>query len=112
MAVMQESVQDRGGDHGVAEYRAPFSDRAVAGHEHHQPRSALVAPTHQLEEQVSGVRLEGQVVQFVDDQQLWLSEVHQLFTEPAFGVSTGPVGRSSTSNPMGLSLLRTAREGA
>ncbi len=33
LAVVQEAVEDRGCDDGVAEHGAPFADRAVAGDE-------------------------------------------------------------------------------
>src|SRR3546814_8558401 len=66
-AVVQQAIQDGGGDHRVAEHRAPLGDRAVRGE---QDRAALVTPADQLEEQVGGVRIERQVAELVDDQQL------------------------------------------
>src|SRR3546814_21073216 len=66
-AVVQQAIQDGGGDHRVAEHRAPLGDRAVRGE---QDRAALVTPADQLEEQGGGVRLERTVAELVDDQQL------------------------------------------
>lgn len=83
MAVVQQPVQDCGGDHRIAEHAAALRRRAVALHKH---RAALVAAAHQLEEQVGSVGLERQVALLVDDQQLGLREVEELLLEPAFGV--------------------------
>lgn len=46
---------------------------------------ALVPSVHQLEQQVGGPALEGEVAQFVDDQQLGLPQVDQPLLQPAFG---------------------------
>ena len=64
---VQQAVQDRGGDHRIAEHAAPFPDRAVRGD---QDRSLLVAARDQLEEQVRGIGFERQIAELVDDQQL------------------------------------------
>src|SRR3546814_744335 len=40
LAVVQQAIEDRGGDDGIAEHAAPFPDRAVAGDQH---AAALVA---------------------------------------------------------------------
>jgi len=47
LAVVKQPVEDRGGDHGVAEDGAPFADGAVRGDQH---RAALIASADQLEE--------------------------------------------------------------
>jgi hypothetical protein len=57
VAVVQQAIEDRGRDDGIAEDRAPFPDRAVGGD---QQAAALVAPRDKLEE-VRGVGLEGQI---------------------------------------------------
>ena len=86
VAVVKQPIEDRGSHDGVAEDRAPFADRAIRGHQH---RPALVASRHELEEQMRGIWLEGQIAEFIDDQQLRLGEVGQLFLEPAIGVGLG-----------------------
>jgi hypothetical protein len=65
LAVVKQPVEDRGGDHGVAEDAAPFPNGSVRGD---QCRTALIAPADQLEEQMGGVGLERQIAEFVDDE--------------------------------------------
>jgi hypothetical protein len=86
MTVVKQPIEDRGCDHGIPEDRAPFPDRPVRGDEH---GAALVTPADQLEEQVSGIRLERQVTELVDDQQLRFRVVGQTFLEPAIRVRFG-----------------------
>ena len=69
VTVVQQPVEYRRGDHHVTEHLAPFADRTVR---RDQDAAALVAPRDELEEQVRGVRLEGQVAQLVDDEKLRL----------------------------------------
>lgn len=76
--MVQQAVQDRGGNHGIAEHAAPFSNRAVRGD---QDRSLLIAARDQLEEQVRGIGLEGQIAQLVNDQQLRPAQERQLLVE-------------------------------
>ena len=53
VAVVQEPVEDRGGDHGISEHGAPFGNTAVRGDQH---GASFVAPAEQLEEQMCRVR--------------------------------------------------------
>src|SRR5665811_357389 len=62
---------------------APLANWAI-GHDHHA--APLVAPADELEEQVRRVRLEWQIAELVDDEQLRLGELRQLILEPAFGM--------------------------
>src|SRR3712207_8813243 len=66
MAVVEQTVEDRGRDHGIVEDRAPLAHATVAGH---QDAAPLVAAADQGEEQVRGVRLERQGAELVHDQQ-------------------------------------------
>ena len=66
MGVVDESVDQRGGDHGVAEDLAPGLEAAVAGDD---DRAAFVAARDQREEQVRGLALEREVADLVDDEQ-------------------------------------------
>ena len=75
VAVVEHSVEDGGGDHRVAEDRAPLPDGPVRGDQH---GSAFVTAADQLEEQMSGVGFERQIAEFVHDQQLRLGEVGEL----------------------------------
>ncbi len=90
MAVVQQPVEDRGGDDGIAEHVAPLAGSEIAGDE---DAAALVAATDELEHQVSSVGLERQVAELVDDQQLRLGEVQQLVLEPILVLRLGELGK-------------------
>src|SRR5260370_37185665 len=47
VAVVQQTIKDRGGDHGVAEDRVPLADAAVAGK---RDRASLVTAGNEMEE--------------------------------------------------------------
>lgn len=63
--VVKETVQYRRRDNRISKNASPFSHRTIGSD---QNRSLPVAPRHQLEEQVGGIGLEGQITQLVDDQ--------------------------------------------
>ena len=65
--MVQQPVQQGGGDHGVAEHLAPFGKAAVGGEDHRTP---LVAGVDELEEQVPATGDDRQVADLVDDQEL------------------------------------------
>jgi hypothetical protein len=64
--VVDEAVDERGGDHGVAEDLAPRFEAAIGGDD---DRAAFVAAGDQGEEQVGGLAFERQVADLVDDDQ-------------------------------------------
>ena len=66
MGVVDESVDEGGGDHGVAEDLAPGLEAAVAGDD---DRAAFVAARDQGEEQVRGLAFQREVADLVDDEQ-------------------------------------------
>ena len=78
--MMQQSIEDSSCHHGIAEHRSPFSDTAVGGDEHCTP---LVAPGHELEEQMGRVGVERKIAKLVDDKQLGLGKK----SEPLFQAS-------------------------
>ena len=63
---MDESVDEGGGDHGVAEDLAPGLEASVAGDD---DRAAFVASGDQRDEQVRRLRFEREVADLVDDEQ-------------------------------------------
>ncbi len=65
--MVDEPVDQRGGDHGVAEDLAPLLEAAVAGDD---DRAGFVAAGDQCEEQVGGLPFEWQVADLVDDQEV------------------------------------------
>ena len=70
--VVQEAVEERGGDDGIAEDLAPFGEAAVGGQDH---GALLVAGVDELEEQVAAAGHDGQVADLVDDQQRSAAEI-------------------------------------
>ncbi len=64
--VMQDPVEDRGGNNPVAEDLAPAAE-ALVGREDH--RAPLVAAANELEEEVGAGAIDRQVADLVDDQQ-------------------------------------------
>ena len=75
MAVVQQPIEDRRGDHLITKHLPPLHDRTVGGDQH---AAALVAAGDQLEKQVRRVWLQRQVAQLINDQQ------------PGFGVLRQP----------------------
>ena len=66
VGVVDEAIDEGGGDHRVAEDLAPGFEAAVAGDD---DRAAFVAACDQGEEQVRGLALEREVADLVDDDQ-------------------------------------------
>ena len=62
VAMVQHAVEDGGGGVRVAKDHAPFRYGAVAGDEE---ATALIAPRHQLEEQMGDLGLERQVAELI-----------------------------------------------
>ena len=73
--MVEEPVEERGGDHGVAEDVAPRAEALVAREDDGAP---LVAARDQLEEEIGAVAVDRDVADLVDDQQLGLGEELEL----------------------------------
>ena len=80
--MVQEAVEDRRREHVVAEDGAPLRHDLVGRDEE---AAALVAPRDELEEEMRGALLEGQVAELVDDEELRLREVRELGVELRVG---------------------------
>ena len=65
-SMVQQAIQQGGGDDGIAEHLAPFGKAAVRGQDH---GTAFVAGVDQLKEQVATAGDDRQVADFIDDQQ-------------------------------------------
>ena len=76
--VVHEPVDQRGGDHRVAEDLAPGLEPAVAGDD---DAAAFVAAGDQREQQVRGLAFEREVADLVDDQQLVALQAPELLVE-------------------------------
>ena len=75
---MDEPVDQRGGDHRVAEDFAPGLESAVAGED---DRAAFVAARDEREEQVRGLALQWQVADLVDDDEAVAFEAFEFVVE-------------------------------
>ena len=62
-----QAVEQRGGHLGVAEDGGPFAESEVGGDD---DRGALVEPAHQVEQQLAAGLGEGQVAEFVEDDEV------------------------------------------
>ena len=83
--MVENAVENRGGNHLVAEDVAPLRDGLIGGDEH---AASFVASADELKNQVSGLLLEGEVAQFVDDEQLGLGVERDLVGEFALRLRT------------------------
>ena len=89
LGVVDEPVDHGGGDDVVAEDLAPAAERLVAGDDE---AGSLVAGGDELEEQVGGFGLEGDVADLVDDQQRVAAEADELGLQPPGVVGVGEAG--------------------
>jgi len=68
MAVMQEPIQHRAGDHVVAtEDGAPLLEGLIAGED---DRAVLIESTDELKEEIGTTCIHGKIAQFIEDQKL------------------------------------------
>ena len=84
--VVQEAIEERGSDDGIAEDLAPFGEAAVRREDH---RAFLIAGIDQLEEQVGAAAGDGQVADLVDDQQRSAGVEADLVAEPTLALGLG-----------------------
>jgi len=78
--IVQQAVEECGGDDGVAEDLAPFGKAAVGGEDH---GAAFVARVDQLEEQVAGTGADREIADLVDDQQRGAAEKADALAQAA-----------------------------
>ena len=84
--VVEQSVEQGGGDDGIAEQLAPFREAAVGGEDH---GALLVAGVDELEEQVGGAAVDGDVADLVDDEQRGAGEEADLLGEAVLAPGLG-----------------------
>jgi len=84
--VVEQAVEERGGDDGIAEDVAPFGEAAIGREDH---GALFVTGVDELEEQVGAARGDGEVTDLVDDQQTAVVEVADFLGEAslAFGAA-------------------------
>ena len=84
MAVVEEAVEHGGGNGGVAvEDGGPLFEGFVGGQD---DGAAFVAGTDDLEEQIGSALVDGQVADFVEDEQRGVGVFAQFCFEGAFGL--------------------------
>src|SRR5207302_943003 len=101
--VMQDAVQDRGGDHPVAEDVAPAPEALIAGEDH---RSPLVTATDELKEDIGASPVDREVADLIDDEQ----PRHGVALEPL--VQAPHERKARQLGPDGGVLATTRRAGA
>ena len=78
--VVEQPIEQRGGDDGIAEDLAPFGKAAVGGEDH---GALLVAGVDELEEQVAAAGRDRQVADLVDDEQRGAAEIADALAQAA-----------------------------
>lgn len=87
--MVKKPVEQCRGDHGVPKNLTPLGKPAVRGQDH---GAFFVAGVDQLEEQISATRHDGQVADFVDDQQRWAAEIPDPLAQGPFAFGPGEPG--------------------
>jgi hypothetical protein len=72
LAVMGQAIEECGGHLGVAEDARPFAEGEIGGDE---DRGALVEAADQMEQQLPAGLGEGQIAQFVEDDEVEADEI-------------------------------------
>src|SRR5262249_8341032 len=111
--VMEEAIEECGGDNWVAEDLTPFGKAAVGGEDH---GGALVAGIDELEEQIAAARNDRQISDFIHDQERGPAKesdaLAQLPFPFGFGESTDDIGKAcEVDATAGLYGLYTERSG-
>ena len=75
--MVQKPIEQRGGDHGIAEDLAPFGKAAIGGEDH---GAFFVASIDELEEEIAAARYYRQIADLVDDQQREAAEEADSFS--------------------------------
>jgi len=91
--MMHQPVDHRRRHDGIAEDLTPGREGLVGGDDH---RAALIAGGHQLEEQVGGLGVEGDVADLVDDDERGALQQPQVVLQPIL-----MVGGRQLRDPLG-----------
>ena len=84
--MMEQPVEQRSGDDGVAEHLAPFGEAAVGGEDH---GALFVAGVDELEEQIAAAWRDRQVSDLVDDEQCRPAQIADALTKHAIAFGLG-----------------------
>ena len=72
VAVVSEAIEQRGGHLGVAEDTRPFAEGEIGGDD---DRGAFVEPADEMEEELAAGLGEGQIAEFIEDDEVHAGEV-------------------------------------
>jgi hypothetical protein len=113
LGVVEQAIEQGGGDDLVAEDVAPFAEAAVGGEDH---GAALVAGVDELEEQVGAAGGDRQVADLVDDEESIAGNEADALLELSFALGLGQggddVGKGAEVNALaGLDGLDAERRG-
>ena len=101
--MVDDPVDHCGGDGLVAEHATPGRERQVRGQDQ---RGVFVARRHELEHEIRGVLFEGEVADFVDDDQPVAAKPGELGGQLAvavgFGQSGDPVDGGGEQDPVAV----------
>jgi hypothetical protein len=86
VAVVEQAVEEGGGDDVIAEDSAPLRHRLVGGDE---GARAFVALGDELEQQVCAPAFEGEVAELIEDEQLGHGEKEELLGKAGVGLGLG-----------------------
>ena len=111
--MVEKTIEQRGGDDGVAEDLTPFGKAAVGREDH---CAALVAGVDELEEQIAAAGNDRQVTDLIDDEQREAAEESDLLAQSAlaFGLGEGAheIGeRAEVDAASGFDGLDAERQG-
>jgi hypothetical protein len=86
---MEQTVEDRRGQHRVAEHFAPVDEALVGGDDH---TGALVAARRQAEEEIGFLAAHRQIAQFINDKQLGRDPLLELPLQPVVALRAAQTG--------------------
>jgi hypothetical protein len=92
--VVEQAIEERGGDNGIAEDLAPFCEAAVRGEDH---GALLVAGVDELEKQIAAAVNDRQVTDLIDDQEREAAEEPDLLAKGASALGLGERADGSLS---------------
>ena len=87
--MMQEAVEQRGGDDGIAEDVSPLGEAAVRGEDH---GALFVASIDELEEEIAAAGNDREVADLVDNEQGEAAEVSDSLAQSALSFGPGERG--------------------
>ena len=83
VAMMGEAVEQRGRHLWIAEHARPFAEGEIGGDE---DRSSLVEPADEMEQQLAAGLSEGQIAEFIEDDEV---EAREVIGEPSLAAGAG-----------------------